>query len=138
MDKTTNELLKILEKRGHEAYLKEHSGDLIESPLCDYLASLIDRKNLNKAEVIQKSNIQTNYAYQIFSGVRIPSRDKLIALCFGMNLTLDEAQTLLKYAGFAQLYPKNKRDSIIISSLKNHTSVINCNILLGEYGLSTI
>lgn len=138
MNKSTSELLEILKKSSLEAYLKENSGDLIENPLCDYLASLIDEKNLNKAEVIKKSNIQTNYAYQIFSGTRIPSRDKLIALCFGLDLTLDEAQTLLKYAGFAQLYPKNKRDSIIISSLKNHTSVIKCNILLEEYHLSTI
>ena len=138
MNKSTSELLEILKKSSLEAYLKENSGDLIENPLCDYLASLIDEKNLNKAEVIKKSNIQTNYAYQILSGIRIPSRDKLIALCFGLDLTLDEAQTLLKYAGFAQLYPKNKRDSIIISSLKNHTSVIKCNILLEEYHLSTI
>ena len=138
MKKSTEELLKILKSSSLDAYLKNNSGELVENPICDYLTAIIDERNLSKAEVIKKSNVQTNYAYQIFSGLKLPSRDKLIALCFGLNLTLDETQTLLKYAGYAPLYPRNKRDSVIIAALENSESVIRCNITLDELNLSPL
>lgn len=138
MKKTTEELLNTLKSSSLEAYLENNGGELIENPICDYLTAVISEKNLEKSKVIKKSNIQTNYAYQILSGVKIPSRDKLIALCFGMSLTLDETQTLLKYAGYAPLYPRNKRDSVIITALENHESVIRCNITLDELNQSPL
>ena len=103
MKKSTEELLKILKNSSLDTYLKNNNGEMIENPICDYLTAIIDERNLSKAEVIRNSYIQTNYAYQIFSGLKVPSRDKLISLCFGLSLSIDEAQTLLKYAGYAQL-----------------------------------
>ena len=70
------------------------------------------------------------YGYQIFSGKRIPSRDKLISISFGMNLSLDETQALLKYAGFAPLYPKQKRDSLLIWGKNHQFSIYQINELL--------
>ena len=138
MKKSTEELLAILKNSRLDAYLADNAGELVENPICNYLAAVIEEKGLQKADVIRKSNIQTNYAYQILSGLKIPSRDKLIALCFGMELSLTETQTLLKYAGYAPLYPRNKRDSVIIDSLEKHKDVINCNITLDEFNLSPI
>lgn len=136
MKKSTEELLAILKNSRLDAYLADNAGELVENPICNYLTAVIEEKGLQKADVIRKSNIQTNYAYQILSGLKIPSRDKLIALCFGMELGLTEAQTLLKYAGYAPLYPRNKRDSVIINSLEKHEDVISCNITLDEFNLS--
>lgn len=138
MKKSTDELLKTLKISSLDAYLKNNGGELIENPICDYLTAVISEKDLIKSEVIKKSNIQTNYGYQLLSGVKIPSRDKLISLCFGMSLTLDEAQTLLKYAGYAPLYPRSKRDSVIITALQNGESVIRCNITLDDLNLSPL
>lgn len=138
MKKSTDELLKMLKNSSLDAYLKNNGGELIENPICDYLTAAISEKNLSKSEVIKKSNIQTNYAYQIFSGLKIPSRDKLILLCFGMSLTVDEAQTLLKYAGYAPLYPRSTRDSVIITAMETGKSVIRCNIMLDELNLSPL
>lgn len=138
MKMSTEELLKTLKSSSLEEYLKTTGGELIENPICDYLTAVLCEKKLSKSEVIKKSGIQTNYAYQIFSGLKIPSRDKLIALCFGMSLTLDEAQTLLKYAGYAPLYPRSKRDSVIIAALETGKSVIRCNIMLDELTLSPL
>lgn len=136
MKKSTEELLKILKSSSLDAYLSDNAGELIENPICNYLDAVMEEKGLKKADVIRKSNIQTNYAYQIFSGLKIPSRDKLIALCFGMELSLPETQTLLKYAGYAPLYPRNKRDSVIIDSLEKHEDVITCNIILDKFSFS--
>lgn len=138
MKKSTEELLKILKTGSLEAYLSDNDGELTDNPICSYLTAAIEEKGLKKAEVIRRSNIQTNYAYQIFSGLKLPSRDKLIALCFGMELNLSETQTLLKYAGYAPLYPRNKRDCVIIASLEKCEDVISCNIALDKFNLSPL
>ncbi len=138
MGKTTGELLEILKRSSLEAYFKENGGELIENPLCNYINALINEKNLKKSDVIKKSNLSESHAYEVFSDKKTPSRDKLISLCFGMGTTLDEIQTLLKYAGYAQLYPRNKRDSVIIDALRRGESVVRCNITLDELGLSPL
>ena len=139
MKKSTGELLEILKRSSLEAYLKENGGELIaDSPLCDYLNALLDEKGLTKADIIRRTSISAPHVYQTFSGERIPTRDKLIALCFGMNLTVDETQTLLKYTGYAPLYPRSTRDSVIIAAIKNGESVIRCNITLDELNLSPL
>ena len=66
------------------------------------------------------------------------SRDKVIMLCFGLNLTVDEAQQLMKKSGYAPLYARDTRDSIIIFSLENHIGIVNTNIKLGEYNLEIL
>ena len=49
---------------------------------------------------------------------------------FGMNLSLNETQALLKYAGFAPLYPKQKRDSLLIWGKNHQFSIYQINELL--------
>lgn len=138
MRKTTGELLETLKSSSLKAYLRDNKDELSDNPIAEYLSLAMEEKGLKKSDVIKSSGIQTNYAYQIFSGLKLPSRDKLICLCFGMALSFDEAQALLKYSGFAPLYPRNKRDSVIIFALQNKKSVIDCNLLLDEYNLSPI
>lgn len=138
MNKTTGELLKLLKSNTLDSYLSDNAGEFAESPMCSYINAVIEEKNLKKSDIIKKSGIQTNYAYQILSGLKKPSRDKLLSLCIGMNLTSDEAQTLLKHCGYSPLYPRNKRDCIIISALESHISVVKCNIILDDYNLSPL
>ena len=57
--------------------------------------------------------------HQVFSGRRSPSRSRLLCLCFGLNASLEETQELLKQCGFAQLYPKDRRDAIILYGILN-------------------
>ncbi len=130
--------MNILKNSSLEDYLKENQNELIENPLCTYLNALLEEKKLKKSEVIKKSDIDQIYAYQIFSGTRVPSRDKLIVLCLGMELTLEETDTLLKYAGYATLYPRNKRDSVIISAIKNGQSRYDVDDILFDLGLSPL
>lgn len=67
------------------------------------------------------------YLHQVFGGRRKPSRDRLLCLCIGLEATLEETQRILLQASYAQLYPKNKRDSIITLGIIHHTelNVIN-------------
>ena len=116
MEKTTNELLEILEsKKSIEAFFNEEIDELIFSSLSEYLELLISEKKLKKSTVIKRSNLDKNYAYQIFNGNKEkPSRNKVIMLAFGMGLSVLETRKLLKVAGVSDLYARNPRDSIII------------------------
>lgn len=107
--------------------------------MSEYLCDLITEKNLKKADVIRKSELNENYAYQLFSGLKkSPARDKLICLSIGMNLTLNETNSVLKLAGLSPLYPRVKRDSIIIIGFNENKSVIEINEMLFENGEETM
>ena len=137
--KSTNELMDALNSsQSIEHYIQSEKEHLIELPLCEYLNQLADKKELKKSQIIHDSELNEIYGYQIFSGKRFPSRDKLISLAFGMHLSLTEAQQLLKYAGFSPLYPKNERDSILIWCLNNNYSIFQTNNALFDHSQNTL
>ena len=41
----------------------------------DYLEALLAKKNMSKSILINKANLHRTYAYQIFNGTKIPSRN---------------------------------------------------------------
>ena len=132
----TTELLDILKVKDHYGeVIGELQTVLSSTTLAEYLAELIEIKNLKKTDIISQSGLERSYAYQIFAGKKIPLRDKLIVLAFGMRLTFEEVQDLLRVNGYAQLYPKNKRDNIIIFALYKGQSILELNenlVALGE------
>lgn len=95
---------------------------------------LLTEKQLTKAEVIARSGIETHYAYQIFSGLKSPTRDKVLMLCVGFGLTVEETQQLLKITGYAQLYGKNERDNVILFGITKGLTMIEINDVLFEMG----
>lgn len=126
--KPTDELMESLNSSPSiDNYLQKEQDYLITASLAVYLNQLISDKNLKKSQVIKDAELNEIYGYQIFSGKRLPSRDKLISLAFGLALSLEETQQLLKYAGFSPLYPKNKRDSIIIWGINHHFNICQTN-----------
>ena len=110
-----------------EQYLEDNSEHLQELPLSKHLAKLMEERGLTKSHVIAASNLNDIYAYQIFSGTRAPSRDKLLCLCFGMGLSAEETQNLLKWCGYPVLYAKKRRDSVILHALYHNASLMECN-----------
>ena len=134
-DKDTDELfVELREDSDIKNYLRRNRDEFI-LPLSEYLENLLAEKNLTKQAVIEKSGVQREYAYHIFSGLKKnPSRPKILALAFAMNLTLEETQYLLRYAKQSPLYPRNPWDSIIISAIEQKLTVIQTNELLNQLG----
>ena len=95
-------------------FLKENSGELSIDPLTSHLQSLITSRGMTKTDVVKACNLNEVYAYQILSGARRPSRDKLLCLCFAMKATMEETQFLLREGRFTPLYVRDPRDSIIL------------------------
>lgn len=134
MSKNTQELLKLLKNtKNIQTYLSDCSKDFTAIPLSEYLENLIRKKELKKSQCILEANLQRNYGYQIFSGERIPTRDKVLALCIAMHLSPEETHALLCSTGYADLYPKNKRDSILIFALEKNLTVLETNDLLYDF-----
>ncbi|MBO5746867.1 MAG: helix-turn-helix transcriptional regulator [Clostridia bacterium] len=133
---------KIVEELGLSADFKrfynENKEYMVTASLSQMLEELLKTKGLKKSEVIKSAEMSEVYAYQIFSGVRVPERKKLLSLAVGMGLNLDEVQTLLKCAGYSPLYVKLPFDSIVLYGIVKGLSVVDINGLLFEYGLDTL
>lgn len=129
--KSTDELLKQLNSCNNiDDYFKENSEQLIQTNIADYLYDVFKEKCLVKSKVFRKAEVDEIFGYQIFSGRKNPSRNTLIAICIGARFTLNEIQAALKIAGFATLYAKNKRDSLIIYGITHAKSVLEINEML--------
>lgn len=140
MQKSTTELLNELKNfDSFKEYEKINKNSMINKTLSQYLCDLLEEKHLKKSDVIRKGELNESYAYQMFSGVKsTPSKDKLICLSIGMDLSVDETNSLLKLAGLSPLYPRIKRDSIIIINMKNKKSVVEINEELYNEGEETL
>ena len=140
MEKTTEELIEILKKKKSiGAYFEEEVNELAFSSLAEYLELLLSEKKMKKSDVIRRSNLDKNYAYQIFNGNKTnPSRDKMLMLSLGMGLQISETRKLLKIAGACDLYPRNPRDSVILYCLNKGSSLMEVNELLSDYNLNIL
>lgn len=104
----------------------------------EYLEQWLRKKQLTRAEVVRASNLNKAYVYQIFSGKKYPSRDKVIALTFGLHLTIEETQTLLKQAGYRELYPRAPRDALLLFALGRGMDIISANELLFDHEIEVL
>lgn len=140
MQKSTTELLNELKNfDSFKEYEKINKNSMINKTLSQYLCDLLEEKHLKKSDVIRKGELNESYAYQMFSGVKsTPSKDKLICLSIGMDLSVDETNSLLKLAGLSPLYPRIKRDSIIIINMNSKKSVVEINEELYNEGEKTL
>ena len=99
--KTTDELAHEISRSDNILdYFAENRGEMQLDSLPEYLEGWLKQKNCSKADVVRRSNLNKAYVYQIFSGKKYPSRDKVIALAFGLGLDDKEMQTLLKQGLF--------------------------------------
>ena len=139
MEKNTSEIVKELGLcPDFQTFYKENKDYIVSQKLTELLSRLLASKGLKKSQVIQKAELSEVYGYQIFSGIRVPERKKLLCLAVGMELNIEQAQQLLKCAGYAQLYVKRPFDSVVLYGLCKELSVVQINGLLYEYGLETL
>lgn len=129
-EKDTEELEnELAETDDLKKFFEDNELNLRNFTLSQYLSYLLVTKNLSKAEVIKRSELG-DYAYHIFSGRKNTSREKVISLAVAMQLSFEECQHLLYYAGAKQLYARDSWDDIIIYALKNNLTVTQINELL--------
>ncbi|MDO4372590.1 MAG: helix-turn-helix transcriptional regulator [Clostridia bacterium] len=127
-DKSTDDLRQeLMESPDLEQYLAENDAFFSSKDAAAMLNQLFKKCGLSKAALAKRSGMSDIYLHQIFSGRRNPSRSRLLCLCIGLGASLEETQELLKLCGLAQLYPKLRRDAIIIYGLTHRLSLFSIN-----------
>ena len=84
---------KIVEELGlcpdFTTFYNENKQYLIKDTLSEMLEQLLAKKGLKKSAVIKEAEMSEVYGYQIFSGLRVPERKKLLCLAVAMKLNID-------------------------------------------------
>lgn len=138
-EKTTDELRhEIKATTDIEDYLVKNSTYMLKESLSEHLHMLLARKKLKRADVIRGSLLGRAYVYRIFAGDKIPSRDKLVALAFGLQLTEEETQKMLKLSGCRELYARDERDALILFALQRQMTIMDANGMLLDHGLAVL
>lgn len=121
-----------------EDYLTKNKTYMLAHSLSDHLNMLLIQKGVSRADVVRGSLLHRTYIYQIFSGKKTASRDKLIAIAFGMHLSAEETQTMLKLSGNRILYARDQRDAILLFALNQHKTIMDANELLFNHHLDVL
>lgn len=110
-----------------DSYISDNQSLFSDQSIAALLAQLHEKKAISKAALARESGMSEVYLHQVFSGRRKPSRDRLLCLCVGLGATPEDTQQLLRQATYAQLYPRVKRDTIILYGIIHHTPLDEIN-----------
>ena len=138
MRKLTEQLMNELQNTTNiEDFVAENQNEMIISSLSEYLRQLLNKYNLEKSDVFRRAKMtESNYGYELFrDDSKKASRDKLIQICVGFPLTIEEAQEVLRYGKVRTLYPRDERDAYILFALNNNYDMAQLNDLLFAKGL---
>ncbi len=134
---TTIELLNILNENKDISF-NELLDQIPDINFIDYLQMLLETHHVSKAQIIQSSTLDRNYAYQIFDGRKHPSQNKVLMISLAFHLDLHDTNVLLTLSKNQNLYPKIKRDALIIFAINHQYDVLKTNEILDEYGFELL
>jgi hypothetical protein len=129
---------KLFKSPNIETFLKSTEDDMWLPPFNVYITELCKQRDQVPEHVIRNSALERTFGHQLFNGTRKPSRDKVIELAFGFEMDIDETQQLLRIAQKSQLYPKIKRDAVILHCIQNKKSILETQSKLQDLGLTLL
>lgn len=103
-----------------------------KSLFVDYFYKIMREKDMTFKQLSVITNISLSHIYQLSSGLRGAGRDNIILISIALGLDLEQTQTLLKLSHNGMLYPKVKRDAIIICCIECGMSVMETEEKLAE------
>lgn len=136
-ERLTEDLLeRLLESKSPEDYLEQ--GETIDRELPDYLYELLEARGLNRSRLSRISGINSTFLYNIFEGKTKPKRNNALTLAFALGCDLRQTQRLLRLADVSELWPKVRRDAIVIWCIQNGYTREECDDELYRLGEATI
>ena len=127
-----------MEDNSIDTYLQGNAALFVNQDVVVVLTELYEQKHLTKAALARRAGMSEVYLHQVFAGRRNPSRDRLLCLCIGLEATVEETQQLLRQAGYAQLYPRVRRDAIILHAIAHGIALPLVNDKLYEENEKTL
>lgn len=140
MQKTTEMLINELKSvKKVDKFVTENMEEMQSLSLSAYLQKLLTKYQLEKSDVFRRAGMSdNNYGYELFrNDDKKASRDKLIRICIGFPLTVEEAQKVLRCGKVRPLYPRDERDAYILFALNKGYTMDELNDLLYEHKLET-
>ncbi len=128
----------LLKADNIQDFLAKNQENMLDLPFSEYLMLLLRQKDLKRADVVRDSGLEKAYVYQIFNGEKKPSRDKLIAIAFGLHLGSEETQRMLKLGGCSELYARVARDAVILFAIQRGMGIAATDDLLYSNGFPTL
>ncbi len=128
----------LLKADNIQDFLAKNQENMLDLPFSEYLMLLLRQKDLKRADVVRDSGLEKAYVYQIFNGEKKPSRDKLIAIAFGLHLDSEETQRMLKLGGCSELYARVARDAVILFAIQRGMGIVAADDLLYSNGFPTL
>ena len=140
--KSTTQLMKILNQVDNDSKIEEYLSELDSSDMPttfpSYMEKIMEEKHIDKSDLINNSQIERTYGYQILNGRKNAGRNKIIAMCLAAKLNIKETQRALEIAHEGVLYSRDKRDAVIIFAVNHKYNVIKTNQLLKEYNFEEL
>jgi len=138
MQKTTEMLINEIKNADNvDDFVNANEQEIQGLSLSGYLQELLEKYKLDKSEVFRRAGMSdNNYGYELFrSDEKKASRDKLIRICIGFPLTIEETQKVLRCGKVRPLYPRDERDAYILFALNKGYDLPQLNDLLYEHAL---
>lgn len=136
MRKSTSNLFGELQDENCDIdnYLSANPDSFVFDNINEFWENAIDRSGLSKSNIINKADFSYCYFYDVINGRKIPGKDKIIRLILTMHLGIDDCQEALRLSGRSGLYPRIKRDSIILFAINKGMTVYEASELLVKHG----
>lgn len=106
--------------------------------LVNYLYELLEKSGKKAHSVSEAAHLSPGYLGLILNKNKNPKRDVLICISLALKISVDELNLLLKYAGYAPLYVRRKRDVVIWFGLMKGESIEDVNYNLIQRGLKQL
>ena len=135
---TSSLMRKLTRAKKIDSFFAENETQFGIEDFQNCLKKYCEAKNTIPEHVITRAQIDRTYGHQLFNGTRNPSRDKVIQLAFGLGLNVEETQHLLRAASKSTLYPRIRRDAVIIYALKEKWSLLETQEALSQYNLTIL
>ncbi len=100
----------------------------------DRLYELCENRDKKFKDVMADIAVSQSMLYDVLNNKKIPSKETVIKIAFGIGLSEAELNELLKLANHKELYAKNKEDAIIIFGLKNKKDIYDIDKMLETNG----
>ena len=137
-EKSTEDLTnEITAAKNISQYLDDNGEEFLETPLHIHLRNLLAETEMSIAQITARS-AKGDYVYQIFRGIKNPSRDVLLCIALALGLDLPKTEHLLRIARMPSLDARNRRDSVIMFAIDHTLSVADTNDILYRFELECL
>jgi len=129
---------KLLEGDDLDAFIYHNINIFDEDNFHSYLATILRRSPYAVKDIIDGTYIDPSYCYQIFRGVRMPSRNKILQISLFMAFEIQDINRLLKLANKSPLYVRNLRDAVIIHGVNKGDGLDDIEATLMDKGCESL